>query len=143
MFKDLKSNACYDNADLYKLVSFSIRNMKDEDIDEYLKRVRTQNEYDVVGYYENEKLVGLMIYKYEINKAFIEVISVEKDERGKGIGETLLNETHKRTNCESIEATCESVATSFYKKLGFEIESLEKNYYNEVYYKCTKYFSKG
>ena len=140
MFKDLKSNACYDNADLYKLIRYSMKNLKDEDIDEYLKKVRTQNEYDVVGYYENEKLMGLLIYKVENELVVIEVISVEKDERGKGIGETILEEAQKRTQCEKIEAVCELLATNFYKKMGFEIESLEKNYYNEVFYKCTKRF---
>jgi ribosomal protein S18 acetylase RimI-like enzyme len=139
MFKDLKSNACYDNSDFYKLVRYSIK-LNDTEIEEYIKMVRIENNYDVIGYYENEILVGLMIYKVDKQNLIIDVISVEKDERGKGIGGVLVKEAYRRTKCEIMEAKCNLIAASFYKKLGFEVQSIGKNYYNEENFRCYRVF---
>ena len=136
MFKDLKQNACFDNSDLYRLIKYSMGKMKDNDIDKYLKKVRDQSNYFIYGYYESGNLVGLIIYKVENKIGNIDVISVEKDERGKGIGTKILNMINEKKQIVRIEAKCESKAVGFYKKLGFSVESIGKNYYEDEFYLC-------
>lgn len=138
MFRNLKENACFDNSDLYRLVRYSLGKKTDENIDEFLKMARRQSNYFMWGYYENEKLVGLMIYKVESDTAKIDVISVEKDERGKGIGKRLLNQVHDNNRTLKFEAVCPEKAKNFFLGLGFAIISLGKNYYDEESFKCTK-----
>ncbi len=137
MFRDLKENACYDNADLYRLVRYSIRRIKDEEIDELLKKARSRDNYFILGYYEEGSLVGLMLYRIEGDSAFLEVISVEKDERGKGIGTTMLRELRDRYRNLRLVADCDAVAAPFYKKLGFSVQSLGRNYYEEESFRCS------
>jgi ribosomal protein S18 acetylase RimI-like enzyme len=136
MIRNLKENACYDNSDLYRLVRYSIQKMKDDEIDELLKKARREDNYFIFGYYENDSIVGLMIYKIEKSSAIIDVISVEKDERGKGIGTQLLKEVHDKYTNIKIEAKCELKAIAFYKKLGFTVQSIGKNYYDEDEFHC-------
>ena len=110
--------------------------IKDNDIDIFLKKVRDQSNYFIHGYYENEILVGLIIYKIENQLGFIDVISVEKDERGKGIGTKILNMIKEQKQVLRIEVKCDSKAVGFYKKLGFDVKSIGKNYYEDEFYLC-------
>jgi len=136
VFRNLKENACFDNSDLYRLVRYSKRKITDEEINEFLKRARKDENYNIIGYYENEIIVGLLIYKIENDSAYIEVISVEKDERGKGIGTKLLNQIHETHKNVKVEAECDSLSVGFYKGLGFEILNNGKNYYEEDLFRC-------
>ena len=84
------------------MIRFSLKNSTDDEIDIFLKTVRKQSNYYIYGYYEQEKLVGLIIYNIENETAKIDVISVENDERGKGIGTKIINMVHeKRRNIEN------------------------------------------
>jgi ribosomal protein S18 acetylase RimI-like enzyme len=137
MFKNLKENACFDNTDLYNFVRYSLKRMTDEDIGEYLLKIRKRDDYFIHGYYDNGKLAGLIIYKIIDTKGMVEVISVEKGDRRKKIGTQLFNEVYRLHRNITIEAICGTDSVGFYKALGFEIQSLGKNYYEEESFRCT------
>ena len=65
--------------------TFSLKNSTDDEIDIFLKTVRKQSNYYIYGYYEQEKLVGLIIYNIENETAKIDVISVETMKEGRGL----------------------------------------------------------
>ena len=91
------------------------------------------NNKEVLGYYENNELVGILIFKKVYEVIELLYIVVETNYRNKGIGEKLINGLKdmdsKRVLLEVNEKN--NNAISLYKKCGFKVINIRKKYYGE------------
>ena len=81
-------------------------------------------------YYENG-IKGIIVYDLVYDRIEIEYIVVDSDYRRKGIATKLLKEIEKNDIKNITLEVRESnlTAINFYKKNGFKIEAIRKNYY--------------
>ena len=86
--------------------------------------------FESLIYYENG-IKGIIVYDLLYDRVEIEYIIVDEEYRKRGIGSKLLEEIEKN-NIQNItlevrESNIEAI--NFYKKNGFRIETIRKNYY--------------
>lgn len=81
-------------------------------------------------YYE-DGIKGIIVYDLIYDRIEIEYIVVDSDYRRKGIATKLLKEIEKNDIKNITLEVKESnlIAINFYKKNGFKIEAIRKNYY--------------
>jgi len=77
------------------------------------------------------KIDGIIVYNLLYDRIEIEYIIVPEECRKKGIGSNLLSEIEKENiNNITLEVRESNIpAISFYKKNGYKIETVRKNYY--------------
>lgn len=84
----------------------------------------------------NKTIIGFAVYSIIYERAEIVDIIIEPSQRKQGYGLKLLSyviNLFKKRNCENVtlEVNMFNIpAVNLYNKLGFEIVSLRKNYYN-------------
>ena len=85
---------------------------------------------NILVYYE-ESIKGIIIYDLIYDRCEIEYIAVDKRCRNNGIGSKLIQEIEKqKINNISLEVKEDNIiAIEFYKKNGFKIKAIRKNYY--------------
>ena len=105
-------------------------------IDSFFKRFFPQykNSYDpfecFYGYFESDKLIGLISVSKIYEREEINYIAVDSDFQKKGIGKSLLDYAANGFEVISLEVACDNnSAIEFYLRNGFEICSVRKNYY--------------
>lgn len=87
---------------------------------------------------ENNNIIGFLTYSIIYERSEIVDIIINPSYRKKGLGYSLLNYAINdiiKNNCDNItlEVNCEnSAAINLYKKQGFKIETIRKNYYNGI-----------
>lgn len=79
----------------------------------------------------DNKINGIIVYNLFYDRIDIEYIIVPVEYRKKGIGSKLLSEIEKENiNNVTLEVSESNVtAINFYKKNGYKIEAIRKNYY--------------
>lgn len=82
--------------------------------------------------YEDENILGVIIYKEPYDRIEIEYIAVAEQYKNKGIGSRFLKaiENNNVKNITLEVRKSNEVAINFYKKNGYKIVSIRKNYYN-------------
>lgn len=105
-------------------------------IDSFFKNFFPQykNSYDpfecFYGYFESDKLIGLISVSKIYEREEINYIAVDSDFQKKGIGKSLLDYATNGFEVISLEVACDNnSAIEFYLRNGFEICSVRKNYY--------------
>jgi len=96
------------------------------------------NNKEIIGYYENDSLVGFLIFNKNFEVLDLLYIVVEPIYRNKLIGSKLIEYLIKTEKCEKIllEVRCDNInAIKLYKKYNFKIINIRKNYYenNDAY----------
>lgn len=96
------------------------------------------NENKIIGYYQDNKLVGFLIYEQNYEIIDLLYIVVDKLYRNRGIGNNLLEYLINYYEYEKIllEVRCDNVnAIKLYKKFNFKIINIRKKYYgnNDAY----------
>jgi ribosomal protein S18 acetylase RimI-like enzyme len=81
--------------------------------------------------YIDDGIKGIIIYNLLYDRVEIDYIIVDKNYRKKGIGSLLLKQVEKnKLNNITLEVRESNIdAINFYKKNGFEIVAIRKNYY--------------
>lgn len=81
--------------------------------------------------YYDEGIKGIIVYDLLYERIEIEYIIVQDEYRKQGIGSKLLNEVEKNSVKNITLEVRESniAAINFYKKNGFKISTIRKNYY--------------
>ena len=81
---------------------------------------------------EGNKIIGVasihIIYKLSRTLGLIEDVAVDKDQRGKGIGKSLVEkliEIGKQKNCDKIVLNTSEKNSKFYEKIGFEKNEIQ------------------
>ena len=90
------------------------------------------NNKEIIGYYDNNKLVGILIFNKNYEIIDLLYIVVDTLYRNNGIGSMLVEHLIKNCNFERIllEVRCDNVnAIKLYKKFDFKIINIRKNYY--------------
>ena len=90
---------------------------------------------NIIGYYDNDNLVGFIIYESLFEVIDILYIVVDPIYRRKGIGYTLVKYLIDNFEFEKImlEVRCDnSNAIKLYKKFNFKIINIRKKYYDGV-----------
>lgn len=79
----------------------------------------------------DDKINGIIVYNLFYDRIEIEYIIVPEEYRKKGIGSNLLLEIEKENiNNITLEVRESNItAINFYKKNGYKIEAIRKNYY--------------
>ena len=118
-----------------------LRELKIEDIEEanlllskFNYQIKKESFYNIflksLVYYNNG-IKGIIVYDLLYDRIEIEYIIVDAEYRKKGIGTLLLNEIEqkgiKNITLEVRESNKEAI--EFYKKNGYRIEAIRKNYY--------------
>lgn len=90
------------------------------------------NNKEIIGYYDNNKLVGILIFNKNYEIIDLLYIVVDTLYRNKKIGSILVEHLIKNYEYEKIllEVRCDNVnAIKLYKKYNFKIINVRKNYY--------------
>ena len=93
------------------------------------------NDNKIIGYYDNDVLVGFLSYEQVYEKIDLVYIVVEPINRRKNIGTKLLNYLIQTKEFEKImlEVRCDNnSAIKLYKKFNFKIINIRENYYNNM-----------
>ena len=91
------------------------------------------NNKEILGYYDNNELLGIVIFKKVYEVIDLLYIVVDPKYRNKGIGKKLVDGL-KEIKCEKIMLEVNeknNSAISLYKKCGFKIINVRKKYYGE------------
>lgn len=82
--------------------------------------------------YEDDSIVGVIIYNEPYDRIEIDYIAVDENYKNKGIGSQLLKkiENNNIKNITLEVRQSNEVAINFYKKNGYKIVTIRKNYYN-------------
>lgn len=92
----------------------------------------------IITYVEKDKVIGFLLYSLIYDRIEIEQFEVITEERGKGIGDKLLNyiiEKYQDTNIKNITLEVKEdniVAINLYEKCGFKKVSIRKKYYGDL-----------
>ncbi len=91
------------------------------------------NNKEIKGYYIDNELVGIIIYKTLYDTTDLLYIVVDKLYRNKNIASTLLENLIKESNKIILEVRCDNKnAIKLYKKYNFKIINIRKNYYDNM-----------
>lgn len=91
------------------------------------------NNKEIIGYYIDNKLVGILIYKRLYDITDLLYIVVDKLYRNKGIASTLLEYLIKESKKILLEVRCDNKnAIKLYKKYNFKIINIRKKYYDNM-----------
>ncbi len=91
------------------------------------------NNKEIKGYYIDNELVGIIIYKTLYDTTDLLYIVVDKLYRNKNIASILLENLIKESNKIILEVRCDNKnAIKLYKKYNFKIINIRKNYYDNM-----------
>ena len=91
------------------------------------------NNKEIKGYYIDNELVGIIIYKTLYDTTDLLYIVVDKLYRNKNIASILLENLIKESNNIILEVRCDNKnAIKLYKKYNFKIINIRKNYYDNM-----------
>lgn len=120
----------YDSYPLFSVDNFTYKlTEKEFSTNPYLK---------ILTYVEKDKVNGFLLYSLIYDRIEIEQFEVTTKERGKGIGNELLNyliEKYKDNNIKNITLEVKEdniAAINLYKKYGFKKVSTREKYYDGI-----------
>ncbi|MFJ7972324.1 GNAT family N-acetyltransferase [Psychrobacillus sp. NPDC096389] len=98
-------------------------------IDEEYKLYQEKENRKLYGYKQVEQFVGCIGVELTMgNTCTIRQIAVSPSERGRGIGERMIDFINDHHSLSIISAETDQDAVDFYKKMGFTITSLGEKY---------------
>ena len=106
---------------------------------ELTKKEFSTNPYlKIITYVEKDKIIGFLLYSLIYDRIEIEQFEVITKERGRGIGDKLLNyliEKYKDSDIKNITLEVKEdniAAINLYKKYGFKKVSTREKYYDGI-----------
>ncbi|MBO5178799.1 MAG: GNAT family N-acetyltransferase [Clostridia bacterium] len=114
------------NLSLKVFLEYEAPDYSEEGVREFEKTINDKEwilEKEIIGAFENNRLIGLIAIK---NYNHIALFFVDSDYQGKGIGKKLFQEICKLNNCGYYTVNSSPYAKSIYEHLGFKCTSEEK-----------------
>ncbi|TQR17996.1 GNAT family N-acetyltransferase [Psychrobacillus soli] len=106
-------------------------------IDEEYKLYQGKENRKLFGYKQAEQFVGCIGVEWTTdNTCIIKQIAVSPSERGRGIGEGMIDFIIDNHSLSRISAETDQDAVDFYKKMGFTITNLGEKYPGVVRFCC-------
>ena len=102
------------------------------------KEFSTNPYLKIITYVEKDKIIGFLLYSLIYDRIEIEQFEVITKERGRGIGDKLLNyliEKYKDSDIKNITLEVKEdniIAINLYKKYGFKKVSTREKYYDGI-----------
>ena len=102
------------------------------------KEFSTNPYLKIITYVEKDKIIGFLLYSLIYDRIEIEQFEVITKERGRGIGDKLINyliEKYKNSDIKNITLEVKEnniVAINLYKKYGFKKVSTREKYYDGI-----------
>ncbi len=88
---------------------------------------------EIIGYYDNNKLIGFIIFKTLYDVTDLLYIVVDEEYRNKKIGSKLMDYLINNSKKIMLEVRCDNKsAINLYKKYNFMIINIRKKYYNDM-----------
>lgn len=88
---------------------------------------------EIIGYYEDDILVGFIIFKTLYDVTDLLYIVVDEEYRNKKIGSRLMDYLINNSKKIMLEVRCDNKsAINLYKKYNFMIINIRKKYYNDM-----------
>lgn len=88
---------------------------------------------EIIGYYEDDILVGFIIFKTLYDVTDLLYIVVDEEYRNKKIGSKLMDYLINNSKKIMLEVRCDNKsAINLYKKYNFMIINIRKKYYNDM-----------
>ena len=88
---------------------------------------------EIIGYYEDDMLVGFIIFKTLYDVTDLLYIVVDEEYRNKKIGSRLMDYLINNSKKIMLEVRCDNKsAINLYKKYNFMIINIRKKYYNDM-----------
>jgi ribosomal protein S18 acetylase RimI-like enzyme len=103
--------------------------IREEKTSQILKEYREHPDQPILGIESNGELVGIIGLRLQPpDGAVIRHIVVRRDHRGRGIGRQMIAQVCHVYSLSVLFAETDHDAVEFYRKVGFEIESLGEKY---------------
>jgi len=97
-----------------------------------------QPDMELYGYESEDEVVGVVGFRrIEGDEVRILHLGVKPECRGAGFGRGLILELIEMTNPRTVLAETDEEAVEFYRRIGFEIESLGERYPGVERFRCT------
>jgi ribosomal protein S18 acetylase RimI-like enzyme len=137
MFTNLKENACYDeNGSLGRLIGYSLQAPTEAGIAGILAKARKGPEYAILGFVENELVLGVLIYHFDKTKIIVDNLGVDERHRNEGIGRKLLHKIMSIENWKQLIVRADSASVEFFRKMGFVVRGIDTGTRGQEYYEC-------
>ncbi|PFA69251.1 GNAT family N-acetyltransferase [Bacillus sp. AFS015802] len=122
--------------DIKTLLSFATSHVKvNEEYASYLH----SNRRKLFGFRRGEGIVACIGVEFlEDGRCEIKLVAVMPGHRGAGVGKKMLDNTIQNYSISSMVAETDRDAVLFYKKIGFEVESLGEKYPGVERFRCER-----
>lgn len=112
-----------------QLLSYAVGSATDEKLSNILEQVYSQGDSKLYLFIDNDgSALGIIGFKGEAVSAEILHIAVDEHKRNCGIGRRMIDELLKFENPTELTAETDHDAVGFYRRYGFEIQSLGEKY---------------
>ena len=122
MFINIKNNM--HNLEVRRILAACVWDNSETGMDKVEENYIRHKDWQLYGWYENEKVVG--VCGFEVHSDWLEILHIATCEsvRGRGIGKLIIAELQKYKI--NIEAETDDDAVDFYRKCGFEATEIRK-----------------
>lgn len=135
MFISIKDRM--DEPEIQELLSYSVFPDPDH-LEQAVRDYQEQDDLQLYGLESEEELVGLIGFRHMGDgEVKIEHISVKPERRGEEFGRGLVLELIAEVKPKKIIVETDEEAVEFYRRIGFEIQSLGEMYPGTERYRCT------
>ena len=112
-----------------QLLSYAVGSATDEKLSNILEQVYLQGDSKLYGFIDKDgSALGIVGLKGEGASAEILHIAVDEHKRNCGIGRRIIDELLKLENLTELTAETDHDAVEFYRRYGFDIQSLGEKY---------------
>lgn len=125
-----------------QLLSYAVGSATDEKLSNILEQVYSpgnSNLYVCIG--KDGSALGIIGFKKEGASAEILHVAVDEHKRNCGIGQAMIDELLQLENLTELIAETDPDAVGFYRRYGFEIQSLGEKYPGVERFHCRLVFS--
>lgn len=120
-----------------QLLSYAVGTATDEKLGNILEHVYSQGESKLYVFIDHDdSALGIVGFKRERVSAEILHIAVNEHKRNCGIGRRMIDELRMLENLTELTAETDLEAVGFYRKYGFEIQSLGEKYPSVERFHC-------
>lgn len=123
MICEIKNKLCSD--EVKRVISHSFFDASPEGIQRKVDAYVADSQIQVLGYIQDESILGVAVYTVQRNRIEINNIAVDPSNQKSGIGRNLITSLQDKYRLP-IQAETDDDAVDFYRKCGFEVAASQK-----------------